>query len=70
MIEGSCNAAAMLVLNKLDDEMVDFVIAQMEAEKSPIYGDGFRRATKLIESRGVTYWLDHIRLDPEFPIGY
>jgi len=70
MIEGSCNAAAMLVLNRLNDEMADYVVEQMEAETDPIYGGGFRRAKHLIENRGAEYWLEHIRLDPEFPIGY
>jgi hypothetical protein len=70
MIEGSCNAAAMLVLNRLNDEMADYVVLQMEADTDPVYGEGFRRARHLVENRGVEYWLEHIRLDPEFPIGY
>jgi hypothetical protein len=70
LIEGSCNGAALLVLRQFDDEMAAYVIRQMEEEESPIYGDGFRRVEHMIDNRGVDYWLQHVRLDPEFPIGY
>ncbi|MEW5795799.1 MAG: protein DA1 [Candidatus Zixiibacteriota bacterium] len=69
-VEGSCNYASSLVLDRLNDDMAGYVMRQMEEEHDPVYGDGYRRVKHLIENRGVEYWLDHLRFDPRFPIGY
>ncbi|MCX6835876.1 MAG: protein DA1 [candidate division Zixibacteria bacterium] len=70
LVEGSCNYAAALVLRQYNDEMAGYVIKQMDDEPDVIYGEGFRRVKKMADNRGVEYWLQHLRLDPEFPIGY
>jgi hypothetical protein len=70
LLEGSCNYAAALVLRQYDDEMAGYVLKQMDDETDVIYGEGFRRVKKMADNRGVEYWLQHLRLDPEFPIGY
>ena len=70
LVEGSCNYAAALVLRQFDDDMAGYVLQQIDDEPDSIYGDGFRRVKKMADSHGVEYWLQHLRLDPEFPIGY
>jgi len=70
LIEGSCNYASLMVLRQLDDEMAGYVIRQLEDEPDPVYGEGYRRVKRLAENRGVQYWLEHLRFDPTFPIGY
>jgi hypothetical protein len=70
LVEGSCNYAAILVLRQYDDEMAGYVVKQMDDEPDVIYGEGFRRVKKMADNRGVEYWLQHLRLDSEFPIGY
>jgi hypothetical protein len=70
LVEGSCNYAGLLVLQKYDDEMVEYVIRQLEEEPDSIYGEGFRRVRRLVDNRGVKFWLEHLQFDPEFPIGY
>lgn len=70
LVEGSCNYAAALVLREYDDDMAGYVLKQMDDEPDLVYGEGFRRVKKMADNRGVEYWLQHLRLDPEFPIGY
>lgn len=70
LIEGSCNYASLLVLRRFDDEMAGYVVQQLEDEPDPVYGEGYRRVKRLAENRGVEYWLEHLRFDPTFPIGY
>jgi hypothetical protein len=70
LLEGSCNYAAVLVLRQYNDDMAGYVIKQMDEEPDLIYGDGFRRVKKMADNHGVEHWLQHLRLDPEFPIGY
>ncbi len=70
LVEGSCNYAARLVLRQFDDDMAKYVLRQLQANPDPIYGEGFRRVKKLVERRGLEFWLQHLRFDPEFPIGY
>lgn len=70
LVEGSCNYAALRVLQQVDDAMAGYVIRQIEEESDPIYGDGLRRVKRLVDNRGLEYWLQHLRFDPDFPIGY
>lgn len=70
LVEGSCNYAAFLVLQQLRDEMAGYVIEQLQSDPDPVYGEGFRRVKKLVDNRGVGFWLEHLRFDPQFPIGY
>lgn len=70
LVEGSCNFASTLVLRQFDGEQTSYVIEQLKRDPDPIYGGGYRRVKKLVENRGVDYWLQHLRFDPEFPIGY
>ncbi len=70
LVEGSCNYAAYLVLNQLGDEIAGYVVQQLLEDPGPIYGDGFRRVKKLVDNRGVEYWLNHLKFDIRLPIGY
>ena len=70
LVEGSCNYAAFLVLQQLHDEMAGYVIKQLQSDPDPVYGEGFRRVEKLVDNRGVEFWLQHLKFDTQFPIGY
>lgn len=70
LVEGSCNYAAFLVLNRLGDEIAGYVVKQLLEDPGLVYGDGFRRVKKLVDNRGVDYWLEHMKFDIQFPIGY
>ena len=70
MAEGSCDYASILVLRRFDDPMAAQVIGQIESNPADIYGEGCRRVKRLGDTRGVAYWLEHLRFDPDFPLGY
>jgi hypothetical protein len=69
-VEGSCNFAAWLTLGRtLSDEFSWCQDALME-DPNPVYGDGFRRVKKLVDERGIDFWLKQLRTSPDFPSGY
>jgi hypothetical protein len=68
--EGSCNFAAYLVLEQLTGDEVRYTIKKLEENPSPDYGDGFRRVKKMVEDKGVTFWLNHLKSRYSFPEGY
>jgi len=70
MVEGSCEMAALLILDNYDDVMIPLVSSQIEQNPNETYGEGCRRVKKMVENRGVPYWLEHLQFDPDFPIGY
>jgi hypothetical protein len=70
MVEGSCDMASVLVLGQYDHELIPLIIKQIEQNPNPLYGEGCRRIQRIVENRGVEYWLGHLQFDPEFPIGY
>lgn len=70
LVEGSCNYAALLALRQINDDMARYVVRQLHEDPDPVYGEGFRRVRKLVDNRGIEYWLQHLQFDPEFPIGY
>jgi len=68
--EGSCNYAAFLVLNRYSDEQAAYIIAGMNNDPNPVYGEGFRRVKKLVEAKGISSWLESVRKSNSFPLGY
>jgi hypothetical protein len=59
--EGSCNYAAYLILNSIESPDAAFRIYQMKIDNSPVYGKGFHRIQKMVESKGLQYWLQYIQ---------
>lgn len=71
MVEGSCDVAGILVLEEYyDDVMIPLVTSQLLQSPDPIYGEGCRRVKRMVDNRGIEYWLEHLQFDPQFPIGY
>ncbi len=68
--EGSCNYAAYLVLQHLDDPLADYVIESMCLGRDIAYGHGFRRVKKMVEERGIPFWLEALKTRWDFPPGY
>jgi hypothetical protein len=68
--EGSCNYAAYLVLKDYPDKFAEYLIYNLENDKDEIYGDGFRRVKKLVDDYGIDYWLNQLKENRNFPVGY
>lgn len=68
--EGSCNYAAYLVLPHLDDPLADYVIESMCLGQDIAYGHGFRRVKKMVEEKGIPFWLEALKTRWDFPPGY
>lgn len=61
IIEGSCNYAAYLIMEK--STLVDrsYRIKELFESKNPVYGGGFRKIHRMVESRGINGWLKSIQ---------
>ncbi len=68
--EGSCNYAAYLIVSELQDEYSEYLIKLLMEEPDPDYGEGFRRVKKLVDNKGLNYWLNHLKANRDFPEGY
>jgi hypothetical protein len=56
--EGSCNFAAYWVLKRMaPSEESDFIIESMLRDDNRVYGEGFRRVKRYVESNGLSSWL-------------
>lgn len=68
--EGSCNYASYIVLQQYPDKKSEYVIDIMNKDQDEIYGEGFRQVKKLVKDRGISYWLNWLQKDRNFPKGY
>ena len=59
--EGSCNYAAYLLLKNMRSPEAAYRIRELMEDSSPIYGKGFQKVYKMVESKGVRYWLNYIQ---------
>lgn len=59
--EGSCNYASYILLKKINSPEALYRIREMFADKNPVYGKGFRRIHKMVDSRGIMYWFNYIK---------
>lgn len=70
LCEGSCNYASYLVLEHYPDKMAEYQKETIRQDQDKIYGDGFRRVSRLVEDHGAAFWLRHLKNHKEFPAGY
>lgn len=68
MIEGSCNYASYLVLKRLKTPEAAYRIQELLNNPDPVYGGGFRRVHRLVESRGIPGWLNYIQRKNRLPL--
>jgi hypothetical protein len=59
--EGSCNYAAFLILQTIDDEEAAFEIKSLMEDTNPYYGVGFRKVMEFAEREGTAAWLEYLR---------
>jgi len=59
--EGSCNYAAYLILRTMKSPEAAYRIHELMEDKSPVYGKGFQKVYKMVESKGISYWLSYIQ---------
>ena len=60
LVEGSCNLASYLILSRMKEAEAAYLIQSFFSDPHRVYGKGFRKMHKLMESRGIPYWLDYI----------
>jgi hypothetical protein len=70
LCEGSCNYAASMVLRQIGGKELQYQIVLMDKDSDSVYGDGYRRVKKLVEAKGVSDWLVHLKTDRGFAEGY
>lgn len=57
-MEGFCNLGSYLVYQNSKEEIAKYLMKQMEEDKDPIYGDGYRKMKKELDKLG---WEDLIK---------
>lgn len=67
--EGSCNLAAYYILQELANPAADRVKAQMYRALDPVYGEGLRRAIRVVQARQFPALVDILRRSRDFPAG-
>ena len=70
MSEGSANYASYLVLQNRRANRAKYIIENLNKDRDPIYGDGFRRIKNLVGSLGRHGWLGYISENQRMPAGY
>ncbi len=70
LCEGSCNYASYLLMKHYPGKDADFRIKSLLENSDPVYGDGFRRVKRMVDERGIGYWLELLKDNREFTAGY
>ena len=70
LCEGSCNYAAAKVLEQIGGPECEYILHSMQESDDPIYGEGYRKVTKLARSLGDWDWLDYLKKNKGFPEGH
>lgn len=68
LVEGSCNFASYLILKKRPYPEAAYRIEELMKDPSPIYGKGFKRVHKMVQTKGKAYWLNYIRRHKKLPL--
>jgi hypothetical protein len=59
--EGVCQLASHLVLRDGHDRRADYLRKKIEKSQDPVYGDGYRRAKRYVDRRGMASLLNRLR---------
>jgi hypothetical protein len=70
LAEGSCNYAAIRVLEGYPDPESAYLIGKMKGSDDPIYGEGLRRVIRFVDRNGAAAWLGVLRAQDDFPRGF
>mgnify|MGYP006281355021 CR=1 FL=1 len=75
--EGSCNYISYLTLNFLkenppflknyDNDVIDFIIYNLEKNPDKIYGDGYREVKSFVHKYSISIWLIYLRSHNKLP---
>jgi hypothetical protein len=65
LVEGSCNFAAYLILQKMGTDQAGFIIDNMENDPDAVYGEGFRRIKRYAEANGLDGWRRLMKETPQ-----
>ena len=68
--EGSANFASYLVLRNRKVDRARFLIENLENDRDPVYGDGYRRVKQFVGTRGMNGWIGYLKNNLIIPIGY
>lgn len=60
LVEGSCNFSAYLVMKNQKSPETAYRIHELMENKSPVYGKGFQKIYKMVESKGISNWLKYL----------
>ena len=68
--EGSANYASYLVLRNRRMDRARFLIENLESDRDPVYGDGYRRVKQFVGTRGMNGWIGFLKNNLIIPTGY
>ena len=68
--EGSANYASYLVLRNRRVDRARFLIENLESDRDPVYGGGYRRVKQFVGTRGMNGWVGYLKNNLIIPIGY
>ncbi|GKV29845.1 hypothetical protein SLEP1_g38735 [Rubroshorea leprosula] len=63
----SWRTSKMETRSQFDKKLGEFFKHQIESDRSPVYGDGFRAGQQAVHKYGLRRTLDHIRMTGRFP---
>jgi len=67
LLEGSCNYAAYLVLQRYPVKESEYIQKTFSEEPDTIYGGGFRHVTDYAEKHGIAGWLSYLKSHRDRP---
>ncbi len=70
LCEGSCNYAAYLVIKTFKSKESDYLIYNMLNNRDKVYGAGFKRVSAFVKKNGIRNWIDYLKKNKNFPLGY
>jgi len=70
LAEGSCNYAAVRVLEGYSGPEAAHLIVKMKGSEDPVYGEGLRRVIRFADRNGAPAWLQLVRSRDDFPRGF
>lgn len=63
----SSNSSKKGTRSQFEKKLGEFFKHQIEADISPVYGDGYRAGQQAVQKYGLKRTLDHIRMTGTFP---